>query len=164
MKGTRDAAVHCVYKWLIAGWLAVQAHFAASYLVPLDEQAQRTFGGLLCWLWPWAIGDAGPLGRVAASGSPTPSVLLAITAATVLAMAALAVLGWWVPHPWWRALAVIGSALCAVLCLLYLGWTKLVTHRKRDRDRRARRVEHASHVDPRTLAAAISKWRTTDHG
>ena len=32
--------------------LGLQAHFAASCLVPLDEQSQREFGGLLRWAWP----------------------------------------------------------------------------------------------------------------
>ena len=33
-------------KWLFAVLLVLQAHFAASYLVPLDSGAQREFGGL----------------------------------------------------------------------------------------------------------------------
>src|SRR5215208_8277814 len=36
-------------KWLFAALLVLQAHFPASYLVPLDREAQRTFGGLLRW-------------------------------------------------------------------------------------------------------------------
>ena len=67
-------------KWVFVALLAVQAHFAASYLVPLDEQAQRTFGGLLRWAWPWAIGDRGPLGRMTSSGFPLPGFFLAVTA------------------------------------------------------------------------------------
>jgi hypothetical protein len=39
-------------KWLFAALLVLQAHFAASYLVPLDREAQATFGGLLRWAWP----------------------------------------------------------------------------------------------------------------
>jgi hypothetical protein len=46
-------------KWLFAVLLVLQAHFAASYLVPLDREAQATFGGLLRWAWPWSIGSAG---------------------------------------------------------------------------------------------------------
>jgi hypothetical protein len=38
-------------KWLFAALLVLQAHFAASYLVPLDREAQATFGGLLRWAW-----------------------------------------------------------------------------------------------------------------
>ena len=51
-------------KWPFAVLLALQAHFAASYLVPLDSGAQREFGGLLRWAWPWSIGDGGILGRI----------------------------------------------------------------------------------------------------
>jgi len=50
-------------KWLFAVLLVLQAHFAASYLVPLDSGAQREFGGLLRWAWPWSIGDGGILAR-----------------------------------------------------------------------------------------------------
>ena len=39
-------------KWILIAFLVLQAHFAASYLVPLDEPSQREFGGLLRWLWP----------------------------------------------------------------------------------------------------------------
>ena len=49
-------------KWLLAVLLVLQAHFAASYLVPLDRGTQGEFGGLLRWVWPWAIGDGGLLG------------------------------------------------------------------------------------------------------
>jgi hypothetical protein len=36
-------------KWLLAALLVLQAHFAASYLVPLDREAQGALGGLLRW-------------------------------------------------------------------------------------------------------------------
>jgi hypothetical protein len=39
-------------KWLFAAFLVLQAHFAASYLVPLDRETQETFGGLSRWAWP----------------------------------------------------------------------------------------------------------------
>ena len=55
-------------KWLFAVLLVLQAHFAASYLVPLRTEAQREFGGLLRWAWPWSTGDGGILGRIPASG------------------------------------------------------------------------------------------------
>ena len=51
-------------KWILVALLVVQAHFAASYLVPLNAPSQREFGGLLRWGWPWSDGDGGPLGRV----------------------------------------------------------------------------------------------------
>jgi hypothetical protein len=113
-------------RWPFAALLALQAHFAASYLVPLDAQAQREFGGLLRWAWPWSVGDNGPLGQMTASGFPLPGFFLAVTAATVLILAALAVVGIWVPFRWWRALAIAGAALSVVLMVLFLGWTKLL--------------------------------------
>jgi len=51
-------------KWMLVLLLGLEAHFAASYLVPLDAPSQREFGGLLRWFWPWAYGDGGPLGQV----------------------------------------------------------------------------------------------------
>ncbi len=68
-------------KWLFAALLVLQAHFAASYLVPLDREAQGEFGGLLRWAWPWSDGDSGPLGQVMAySGFPLSGFFLAATA------------------------------------------------------------------------------------
>ena len=82
-------------KWLFAALLVLQAHFAASYLVPLDRAAKGEFGGLLRWAWPWSIGDGGLLGRISASGEyPTSGVLLAGAAALMFILAALAVMGW----------------------------------------------------------------------
>jgi hypothetical protein len=79
-------------KWLFAALLVLQAHFAASYLVPLDREAQGTFGGLLRWAWPWAIGDSGLLGRIPPSGDyPLSGIFLAGSAAVVFFLAALAV-------------------------------------------------------------------------
>jgi hypothetical protein len=63
-------------KWLFAALLVLQAHFAASYLVPLDREAQGTFGGLP--RWAWSIGDGGLLGRIPTSGEyPVTGVWLA---------------------------------------------------------------------------------------
>jgi hypothetical protein len=115
-----------VQKWLLVLLLAVQAHFAASYLVPLDEQAQREFGGLLRWAWPWSIGDRGPLGRMEATGFPLPGFFLAVTAGTVLILALLALLHTWVPFHWWRTLAVTGAVLSLALLALFPGVTKIL--------------------------------------
>src|SRR5579885_157583 len=111
-------------KWLVVVLLAVQEHFAASYLVPLDEQSQQEFGGLLRWFWPWAQGDSGPLGQMSAAGFPLPGFYLAAAAAVLFVMAALAVLGVWVPFTWWRTLTVAGAAISLVLMLLFPGPTK----------------------------------------
>jgi hypothetical protein len=111
-------------KWLVVLLLVVQAHFAASYLVPLRPEDA---GGLLRWVWPWADGDDGPLGTMVADGeSPLAGILLALTTATVLVGAALAVAGWWVPSSWWRPLAIAGAVLLVGLMALFIGPTKLL--------------------------------------
>src|SRR5215213_619308 len=97
-------------KWLFAVLLVLQAHFAASYLLPLDSGAQRQFGGLLRWAWPWSLCDAGPVGQNPASGEyPIVGVWLAGGAALLFVRAALAVRGWWVPFGWWTVLAMGGA-------------------------------------------------------
>ena len=114
-------------KWLFAALLVLQAHFAASYLVPLDREAQGTFGGLLRWAWPWSDGDSGPLGQVTAySGSPLSGLFLAMTAALLFFLAALAVIGIWVPFNWWRVLAVGGAILSLLLMAGFFAPTKLL--------------------------------------
>ena len=114
-------------KWLFALVLLLQVHFVASYLVPLDSQAQREFGGLLRWAWPWSEGDSGPLGQVTtASGIPFAGLMIAMAAAAALGMAALAVVGLWVPEEWWRALTLAGATLSLVLMVLFFGLTKLL--------------------------------------
>ena len=114
-------------KWILVALLALQAHFAASYLVPLDERSQREFGGLLRWAWPWAYGDGGPLGQITpAAGFPLAGFALAATAGGAFLLAALAVAGWWVPTGWWRGLATAGAALLLCLMALFLGPTKLI--------------------------------------
>ena len=113
-------------KWLVVALLALQAHFAASYLVPLDAAAQRTFGGLLRWAWPWSIGDSGPLGRMTAEGFPLAGFFIAVTAGGALLLAALAVARLWVPFGWWRPLGAAGAGLSLLLMLLFFGPTKLI--------------------------------------
>ena len=113
-------------RWVFVAVLAIQAHFAASYLVPLDEQAQRTFAGLLRWAWPWSIGDSGPLGRMTSSGFPLFGFFLAAMSAGALTLAALAVARIWVPFGWWRPLAATGAGLSLFLMALFFGLTKLV--------------------------------------
>lgn len=114
-------------KWLFAVLLLLQAHFAASYLVPLDQEAQRTFGGLLRWAWPWSIGDSGLLGRVTASGEyPISGVWLGGAAALLYILAALAVIGWWIPFSWSRVLATGGAILSLLLMVGFFGATKLL--------------------------------------
>lgn len=114
-------------KWLFAALLVLQAHFAASYLVPLDRESQATFGGLLKWAWPWSIGDGGLLGRIPASGEyPVLGVWLAGTAALMFILAALAVMGWWVPFGWLRVLTIGGAILSLLLMVGFFGATKVL--------------------------------------
>ena len=116
-----------VLKWLFAALLVLQAHFAASYLVPLDREAQREFGGLLRWAWPWSDGDSGPLGQVTvSSGFPLSGFFLAVTAAVLFFLAALAVVGIWIPFSWWRVLAAGGAILSLLLMAAFFGPTKLL--------------------------------------
>jgi hypothetical protein len=112
-------------KWLFAALLMLQAHFAASYIVPLDEEAQGTFGGLLRWAWPWAIGDSGLLGLITTTGFPIAGFFLAVTTAGVFIFAALAVMGW-VPFGWWRVLATGGAILSLALMGGFFGATKVL--------------------------------------
>ncbi len=113
--------------WVLAVLLGLQAHFAASYLVPLDREAQGAFWGLLRWFWPWADGDGGPLGSVTTtSGFPIAGFFIAVTAGGILILAALAAVGIWLPMRWWRALSAVGAVLLVCLMTLFFGPTKLI--------------------------------------
>ena len=114
-------------KWVLVVLLGLQAHFAASYLVPLDAPSQREFGGLLRWFWPWSYGDGGPLGQLAVGQDlPATGLFLALTAAASFGLAALAAAGLWVPSTWCTALAAAGAVLLVCLMALFFGPTKLV--------------------------------------
>lgn len=114
-------------KWLLFFYLLVQAHFAASYLVPLNDADKGAMGGVLRWAWPWANGDDGPLGTVVSEGeSPLAGIFLALIGGGLLLLAALAVAGWWVPTDWWRALATAGAVLLIALMALFFGPTKII--------------------------------------
>jgi hypothetical protein len=114
-------------KWLVVAGLVLQAHFAVSYLVPLDERSQQEFGGLLRWFWPWAYGDGGLLGQITPEGGfPTSGFFLAVTAGSLLVLAALAVAGLWVPAAWSRPLAIAGAVLLLGLMALFFAPTKLI--------------------------------------
>jgi hypothetical protein len=115
-----------VSKWVVIVLLVLQAHFAASYIVPLDKSGQGAFAGLLRWAWPWALGDGGLLGHITTAGFPIAGFFLAVTTAGVSILAALAVLGIWIPFGWWQALAIGGAVLLLVLMILFFGPTKLL--------------------------------------
>lgn len=57
-----------VSRWILVLILALEVHFAASYLIPLDPSSESEFGGLLRWFWRWAYGDSGLLGQITAAG------------------------------------------------------------------------------------------------
>lgn len=104
-------------KWWWAIILVVQAHFGASYIV-----ATKPGLGLFNFVWPWATGDHGLFGA-------HPNLLgiaLGGAAGAISLLAALAVLGIWVPHAYWRLLAMVGAGLLLVLMLGYLSPTKLL--------------------------------------
>ena len=91
------------------------------------QRGSGGFGGLLRWAWPWSIGDGGLLGRIPASGEyPISGVWLAGSAALMFILAALAVMGWWVPFGWWRVLAIGGAILSLLLMVGFFGATKLL--------------------------------------
>ncbi len=112
--------------WMLVVLLALQAHFAASYIVPLDKDGQGAFGGLLRWLWPWAFGDGGPLGQVTMGvGFPVAGFFLAAITALLFVLATLSAAGLWVPSSWWRPLSIGGAMLLVCLMALFFGPTKV---------------------------------------
>jgi hypothetical protein len=114
-------------RWLFGAMLLIQAHFAASFLVPLDAGAQREFGGLLKWAWPWSEGDSGPLGQIPGEGvGLLIALLLAMVSGLALVMAVLAVFGIWVPQSWWRILTISGAIVSMLLFILFPGLTNIL--------------------------------------
>jgi len=113
--------------WILVALLGLEAHFAASYVVPLDTQGQGALGGLLRWFWPWAYGDGGPLGRITpAAGFPVAGFFLAAATFLFFLLGALAAAGIWVPSTWWPLLATIGAVLLLCLMVSFFGPTKLI--------------------------------------
>lgn len=116
-----------VTNWLFSALLILQAHFAASFLVPLEGEAQQEFAGLLQWAWPWSDGDSGLLGQIVVSADlPLLGIFVAITAATLFFGAALAVVDIIVPFNWWRILAGSAAILSLVLMVGFFGATKVI--------------------------------------
>ncbi len=104
-------------KWLWVILLALQAHFAASYLVPTEPRL-----GLFNFIWPWVAGDRGIFGV----HPNLPGIALGGIAGLASVLSALAVLGIWLPHNWWPGLAMLGAGLEIVLMIGYFGPTKLL--------------------------------------
>lgn len=115
-------------RWWFAVLFVIQAHFCASFLVPLDTQAKSTFGGLLGWAWPWGIGDSGLAGTrdLTVGGMSVPVFFVAMLAAAAFIVAALSVFGWLVPAPWWRYAAFVGAVASLFVMAMYFGPTKLI--------------------------------------
>lgn len=126
MSSIESVEVIIVSKWVLVAVLGALTHFGASYLVPLEEKDQGVFGGLLRWVWPWGVGDSGLLGRLSPAAMPLGGFWIAMAAAILCGMAALAVLGIWVPTSWWRVCAAIGSSLLVVLMVGFFGPTKIL--------------------------------------
>jgi hypothetical protein len=67
------------------------------------------------------------LGRIPASGEcPISGIFLAGTAAVVYFLAAIAVVGIWVPFGWWRVVAMGEAFLSLILMAGFFGATKLL--------------------------------------
>jgi hypothetical protein len=111
-------------KWWLVIALGVQVHFGASYLVPLEVKDQGAIGGLLRWVWPWGVGDTGLLGRMDPAAMPMAGFWIAMAVAVLSALAALAVLGIWVPETAWRPLAISAAVLSLALMAGFFGPTK----------------------------------------
>jgi hypothetical protein len=118
--------VMMVSKWMLVIALGLLTHFGASYLVPLEAKDQGALGGFLRWVWPWGMGDSGILGQVTPGVMPLGGFWIAMAAAVLSAMAALAVLGIWVPTSWWRPLAIIGASLLVLVMVGFFGPTKIL--------------------------------------
>ena len=104
-------------KWLWVILLGFQAHFGASYVAPTEPHL-----GVFNYVWPWVAGDRGLFGV-------HPNLLgIALGGLAGLAslLSALAVAGIWVPHDWWRSLAVVGAVLEIALMVGFFGPTKLL--------------------------------------
>jgi len=113
-------------RWWLVVALGVQAHFGASYLVPLEVKDQGLFAGMLRWVWPWGVGDTGLLGRMDPAAMPLAGFWMAMAVAVLSALAALAILGIWVPEGAWRSLAIAAAVLSLGLMAGFLGPTKLL--------------------------------------
>ncbi len=117
-----------VGRWVLAVILVAGGYFSASYLVPLDEKSQHTFGGLLRWAWPWVDGDSGPLGvMTVSSGFPLSWFFAAVASAGLFLVAAPAVLAIWVPLHWWRCCATAAATLSLFLMLMFFSATRSLT-------------------------------------
>lgn len=60
------------------------------------------------------------------NGVPFAGLVVAMSAGGMLLLAALGLLGWWVPAGWWRGLAIGGSVALVVLMLLFFSPTKVL--------------------------------------
>ena len=97
------------------------------------------FAGALCGFVPRSPGQRGsegvwqPIEMGLAlerwrqwTGFPLSGFFLAVTAAVLFFLAALAVVGIWIPLSWWRVLAAGGAILSLLLMAAFFGPTKLL--------------------------------------
>ena len=79
------------------------------------------------WFWPWADGDAGPLGvTTISSGFPVLGSFLAVISTALIFLGALAVAGLRLAFSWSRWLTISSAALSLFLMLTFFGPTKLI--------------------------------------
>lgn len=102
-------------KWLFTRLLLLQAHFSASYLVPLDREAQGEFRrpfavALALERWrQWAIGPGHGSFRLS-----TLRILPRCLCGDALFRCCAGGDGVWVPFGWWKVLAGGGAILSLV--------------------------------------------------
>ena len=61
-----------------------------------------------------------------AGGFPLIGFFIAVSAASALLVAALALAGLWIPTEWWRPLTIGGAALSIAVMALFLGPSKVI--------------------------------------
>lgn len=95
-------------------FLAAHGLLHASYLSP----APRTAGGPD---WPFELSASWLVTRLGLPRAPVRALGVALVATTVVVFgaAALATIGWGVPHAWWSFLVVGGAAVSLVTLALY---------------------------------------------
>jgi hypothetical protein len=107
-------------RWIVIAALILGAHFVTTFNVP--ARTGRAWLG-----WPFAVGEAGVLGRVRGPSATGSTIAVALAASTAIGFvcAILALLSIWLPHGWWPALATVSSIGSLVLMSLFFKPNKL---------------------------------------
>jgi hypothetical protein len=113
--------------WMVALLLALQAHFAISYIVALDRaNLEGWLPQLISWAFPWGQGDRGFLNPTGSTEAMALGFFIA-AGSTLLSLAGvLSVLGIWLPREWWRPLAAAAAAVSLILLLGFFEPHKIV--------------------------------------